>query len=174
MNNVKLQAQRGEKEDQLQNLKKSKRVSETMQEELVQLKLEAAKIEKKIPRGDEMSFGVIKEIYAVGEKIGLRNLTFTLNDEVIAGAGAMPAVKPKRNKNNNNPAPAVNASSVAIKITPLTISFECQFVRLISFLEKIYQMDRVVTVVDVKAQRIIDILPYQKVTLNILSYNFNE
>jgi len=128
------------------------------------LKERKDRLYKKAPVNEEQPLTLIKALIKTGSQIGLKNITVGLKEETEE-AETIKASSESKNQTTKEP---------GLKTTYLEMNFEAVFPQLTLFLEKLMKLERVVSVEGVKVERNDKGLPYQKVSLDLATYVFQE
>ncbi len=180
--------------DELKNKSSALRESEDLLKHLRELqkqegnlKLQAEKINIKVPSNESKPFALIKEIFKFRGELGLRKMAFNLKDASSENKGqkglsGQEMTKPqqetvpggqKQEGGGQSPSePSVQEQIGAPKPVYLDMSFEATFQQLNVFLERLMNYKRLLSVENLKIEREKDILPYQKISLKLVAYSF--
>lgn len=184
-----------EKTARIREVEEAREEIDNLQKDIIGLKLESARIEKRIPYNEEQPLKLIRELTLLGSEAGLRNLEFfsgeerregllpespgsTMGGEDSGGTTSQSDVREDSDTTSSQQVdqtsqPALSSES-SLQVKPLSIkmTFECEFPRLISFLKEISELERLVSIEQIKIERSEKILPRQKVTLKLVAYTF--
>ena len=128
------------------------------------LKERKDRLYKKAPVNEEQPLSLIKALIKTGSQIGLKNITVGLKEETEEAA----TIKTSSGSENQT------TKELGLKATYLEMDFEAAFPQLTLFLEKLMKLERVVSVEGIKIERNDKSLPYQKVSLDLATYIFQE
>lgn len=183
------------KED-LASKKKEFRRAEAASKHLKDLERQISDIKQKeemlfrrVPINEKEPLGLIRSLIRLGGQAGLKGITVSLKDKALPaqgvasqsrrgaaqGAEGAPADEASAESITPAEAPAEDASP-APQAGPapiyLQMEFEGSFPQLLSFLDKLMNLERIVKVEGMRVQRKKDIIPYQKVSMDLVTYTF--
>jgi Tfp pilus assembly protein PilO len=144
---------------------------------------------RRVPVNEKEPLSLIRALIRLGGKTGLRGITINLKDKTLLVQGEAlqrrrGAVQPAEGASDEAPAEQAAAPSEAAAqetaIAPqsgpspvyLQMEFEGSFPQLLSFLDKLMNLERIVKIEGMSVQRKKEILPYQKVSLDLVTYTF--
>ncbi len=143
---------------------KELKISRSSQKHLEKLKSELDLLENKekalnrmIPRGEEQPLGLIKSIVRLGNEMGVMKIDFDLMPPLALGGAAGDGSEP---------------GSGGVKALYFTMNCEVTFIQFLKFLDKLTNLERIVEVRGIKIERVKDMLPYQKISLELVTYSF--
>lgn len=119
------------------------------------LKQKEQRLSRMVPTGERQPLDLIKIFISIGSEIGLRNVVFNI----------------KETKEVEKKEQSVASLESKVKTIKIETNFEATFFQLLSFLEKLMQLERIVAIEQIVIKRQKDILPYQKVSLELITYN---
>ncbi len=143
---------------------------------------------KKVPLDEKEPLVLMKTIIRLGGESGLRGISINLKEEDAAasetasyGEGQAEATQTGGGEEAAQPPPEQSAGEVIQqpvsqeeRVFPvyLEMSFEGSFPQILSFLNKLEHFERLIKVEGVLIERKKEILPYQKVSLDLTTYTF--
>lgn len=142
------------KKAELREAEHASRRMEELEKKSQGLRQKEIKMKRRVVVGDTQPLELIRAITGLASKIGLQKIKFELkasskiSSSVSPGSGAAPAY--------------------------FQMSFESTFPQVLKFLKSLNDLERVVAVVKIDISRKADILPYQAVTLDLLTYSFSQ
>lgn len=152
------------KTEQVAEARQVKTKTEQLQEEVKALEKDLAVIDKQIPCDEPFPFGIVKTLLGVGESLGLKNINFSFTDNT---GETFPINASFAKSGGSIPADSLEAAAKHIRM-----DFECPFAQLVSFVSKLSKLDRLVLVENVDISRSEDIIPNQKICLDVVAYSF--
>lgn len=133
------------------------------------LKQRKEKLCRRLPVGEKKPLDLIKTLMRLGSRIGLRNIVFNVKE-------SDPGSQAERSSSDIFPEGGRQQVSAQPKagVTPLyfTMSFNGSFTQLLDFMKETASMERIVDIEEVKIKRDENILPYQKISLELITYTF--
>lgn len=146
---------------------------------------------KKVPVNEKEPFSLIKTLIRLGGQAGLKNITLRLKEKSAeegtaanqgGGAaqdqgdegGSEEAASPETTESQGAQGEESSVSPDQSGPSPvyLEMTFEGSFPLILSFLQKLMSLERIVKIEGMSIQRRKDILPYQKVSLDLVTYTF--
>lgn len=185
--NINLKEKKNQKVAILKEAKRAKEMLEKVQEEISYLGLEAAEIEKMIPEKEKQPLELIRRLTALGNKYGLKKIEFIYkkrethsvsqlleksNLSLPEQASLPQNVSSSLEKQNFSKSSLPEKESLFLKPINFQMNFECNFFSLLSFLEKINSLERIITIKKITIRREEKTLPLQKVSLSLTVYTF--
>ncbi|MFA6217872.1 MAG: type 4a pilus biogenesis protein PilO [Candidatus Omnitrophota bacterium] len=149
--NFDLKASLAEKSAEYEKEENANRYLAELERKNEALKQEEQKINKVVPLNEEKPFGLVKDLIRVSTQAGLKECNFKITDSGTADTA------------NNG-----------LKQFFIKMKCESTFPQAINFLEKLSSMERLVLVETVAITRKKEILPYQEITFDMVSYTFVE
>jgi Tfp pilus assembly protein PilO len=150
--NTGLRTEFDKKEKDLEKARKASRHLESLSKKSQQLGNELNLLNKRVPKGQQQPLDLIKTITEAANRIGLRNPVFNV----------------KTASSLVDPSPVAlgqDAESLFFEMV-----FEGTFSQTLDFLKTLSELERLVSVEKMQIERGEDILPRQKVTLNLVAY----
>ena len=129
-------------------------------------------INKRVPRGEKYPLELIKTFTRIGEETGLKKMAFSIKeakdkplDTPTTSAGYIEGSR-------TGPAAPTRSGPSKTGLTPIEfeMKFEAVYPQLLSFLQKLMQVERLVTVNQIEIERKKELLPYQQITLQLTTY----
>jgi Tfp pilus assembly protein PilO len=168
-----------EKKLELKNSEAASRHLEQLENQSVTLKDREAMLNRKIPVNEARPLSLVRELIGIGGKVGFRNVSFDLageNNEMqmmeSSGneglQGGMLRAKPV----TSSEVQSSGAGGSAPKAIKLEMNFEGTFSQLLIFLEKLKSLERIIMVNQISIERKEDIMPYQMISLRLVTYTF--
>jgi hypothetical protein len=148
------------KKEELKEAQTASRKMEELEKKSQELKQLESKMKKRVAVGDTQPLGLIKIITGSASKMGLRKISFELK---TASASA--------SKDNKSAPAAQGAGPVPVYFQ---MKFNATFPQALKFLKELNDLERIVTAEKIEISRSIDILPYQSVILDLVTYYFPE
>lgn len=190
--NVRLKKELAEKTQKVREIKEAKEEVDSLQKEIIGLKLEAVQIERKIPYNEDQPLKLIRKLILLGSKRDLKNLEIFPGEgekegpaqapgspdsggmgmAPPSGVGEAPESTSPSQAGQPSQSPLSSTTNLEVKPLAIKMTFECEFSHLVSFLREILNLERLVSVEEIKIERSEKILPYQKVTLKLVTYTF--
>ncbi|MBU1997977.1 MAG: hypothetical protein ABIG46_03215 [Candidatus Omnitrophota bacterium] len=177
------------KKEELKKTEATSRKVEELKKQSQELKRSEEKIYTMVPVGQEKPFKLIKEISLLAASLGLKSLEFNLpsengqdeNKDVSLGGSVNSAGSSQPQGHapgadvslgGANPNPRVNLSKDAPK--PIVIEMSCQATLdvLVNFLNKVGNLERLVNIQKMVIERDGEILPFQKISLELITYYY--
>ncbi len=149
------------KKEELSNAQSASRKMEELEKKGQELKQKENKMKKRVAVGDIQPLELIRTITGLASKIGLRKIKFELKSSS--------ANVSKDKKALPTPAPGAGPAPVYFQM-----KFNSTFPQALKLLEDLNGLERIVTVEKIEINREIGILPYQSVTLDLVTYSFPE
>lgn len=151
-----LKSQANEMTQKLKMVKNSQKEYNKLKNEIDQLEQGIASVNKRIPQNERIPFRLIKGLTLLANQEGLRNFDFSYNNEYVT-----------------NPA-KFSDSGQDLAVVPIFVVMNCEgsFKRLISFLRRVVELDRVVSVTNIEVDRDEKILPRQRIKIELITYTF--
>lgn len=155
------------------------------------IKQKQAMLYKKVPVNEKEPFSLIKTLIRLGGQAGLKNITLSLKEKSAeeeaaanqggasaqeqgvegASEGAAAQESPESQEAQGEESSVSPAQSGPTPIY-LEMTFEGSFPQILSFLQKLMSLERIVKIEGMSIQRRKDILPYQKASLDLATYTF--
>lgn len=136
-----------------------------LQKQVQDLEQKEKTIGIRVPAHEKLPFILIRTLTAIAGEAGLKKPAFRIDETDETQAQQI----------TQQDAPAVQGDTGALpgpKPIKLQMSFEATYQQALSFLEKINNLERVVKVEQIKIERKKEILPCQKVSLQLVTYTF--
>ncbi len=158
--NQKLNEELKAKKTELAEAQSASRKMQELEKKSQELKQEERRIKRRVAVNDSQPLELIKVVTGSASKIGLRNIGFELK--------TASAVAPK----DNSPA----ASSAQGDPVPVyfQMKFDSAFSQAVKFIKELNELERIISLEKVQISRKKDIIPYQAVTLDLVTYFFQE
>jgi len=144
-----------QKKQELEEAQAASRRLEALERQSQELKQKENTLYNRIPLGEKQPFGLIKKLINLGGQIGLREMNISLKEKEESQIGQASAGAP-----------------AGPKAVHLQMNVVGTFRQLLDFLKKIYQLERVVNVSLIEVKRSEKLLPYQKISLELIVYTF--
>jgi hypothetical protein len=159
--NRKLNKELKEQQEELKGAQSASRKLEALEKKTQELKQKENKMKKLVAVGEVQPLGLIKTITGSASKMGLRKISFELK-----------ASSALASKDSKTPVPAAPAQGPA----PLyfQMKFDSTFIQALKFIKELNEQERIVGVEKIEITRKTDILPYQSVTLDLVTYSYPE
>lgn len=184
--NVALRQELSMKKQDFKDAKAASKHLKALEAQAVDLKLKSAALHKRVPLAEEEPFSLIKTIMRLGGEVGLQDISLGLKKKTsgvegaaASGAGGLPGEAQgedggaQQNYPPDQSATQVNPSAPGeIREVYLDVNCEGNIQQLLIFLEKLMNLERLVKVDGIKIEREKEILPYQKISLEIVTYTF--
>lgn len=161
-----------------------------LEKQISDIKQKEEMLFKKVPVSEKEPLGLIRTLISLGGQAGLKGVTVSLKEK---SAKQQAAPRQRRgaadqgSQGGSEEAPAEQAVAIPVQETGeegsaaaaqgpspvyLQMEFEASFPRVLSFLHKLMDLERIVKVEGISVKRDKDILPYQKVSLDLVTYTF--
>lgn len=123
-------------------------------------------LNKMVPAGESQPLTLIKTLIHIGGEMGLKNAVFSIKEA---------KKQPDLSIGQTFGAPRQPTAGPQLMPRPLDIeiNFEAAYLQILGFLKKLADLERVVAVKDILIERKKEILPRQKVTLELAAYTFS-
>lgn len=130
-------------------------------------------INKKAPRGEKYPLELIKTFTMIGGETGLKKTVFSIKEEKNKAQDTLTTSSGYIEGSRTGHAPT-RSEPPKTGLTPIEfeMKFEAVYPQLLSFLQKLMQVERLVTVNQIKIERKKELLPYQQITLQLTTYTF--
>jgi Tfp pilus assembly protein PilO len=155
-----LRSELGSKKEELKEAQSASKKMEALEKKSQELKLKENKIKKRVLVKDIQPLGLIKTITGLSNKEGLRKISFE-----------MKSVSANVSKDSK-------AAPAAVVTGPIPVYFQMKFnstfSQALKFLKDLNDLERIVTIEKIEIDRETSILPYQSVTLDLVTYYFAE
>jgi len=154
--NLLLRRNLSEKKTEVEEAQYDSRRFKELKKQSDELKLKEELLDKRLPVGEKQPMGLIKKITLLAKARGLEKINFELKSESALEEKTKPAVNLEKN------------------LIPLyfEMKFETTFPRLLEFLKELTNLERIITVEKLDIKREKEILPNQKITLDLVAYVF--
>lgn len=190
-NNIDLRKELAKKVQLLKEIETASRHLKELEIQSRDLKQKAEVLYKRVPVDEKQPLSLIKALINIGGEAGLKEITFSVkeeskgepktqigsyfaNQEVPSQKGSLPEGMPMQKA--GQPTPSVTGPSSApqtgLKLIYLEMNFTGTYPQLLIFLEKLTKLKRIVSVEKINIQRDEKILPYQKISLDLVTYTF--
>jgi hypothetical protein len=158
--NQKLNKELKEKKEEFSEAQNASRKMAELEKKSQELKQKEVKMKKRVTVADSQPLGLIKAIAGSAGKMGLRKVSFEMNQSssLTSKDGKAPPVPPQSGPN-----------PVYFKM-----KFDSTFNQALKFIKELGEMERIVSVDKIEINRGTDNLPYQSVTLALVTYYFPE
>lgn len=171
---------RNQLEQKTEELKKAKAQGPRLKElerEYPELKQKNNELYKRIVLAEKEPLGLIKNLINIGGSIGFREITFDIKRESNDQDNTKSIDQATFIQGSSQAASATaqpSPSTTENGINPIYLAMNCQgtFSQLLVFLEKLKNLERIVNVESMSIERQEKILPYQEITLDLVTYAF--
>lgn len=180
--NLPLREELNKKNEELKDAANASLHLEKLEKQSQNLQDKEKELYKMVPSGEKQPLDLIKTLTRIAREAGLREITFEIRDtsSKSQSGSAMAPWKRASDDDLSDDAPAAVATAVVSsgmspnepKPTYLEMNFEGTFVLLLNFLEKINNLERLVTIEEINIERSEKILPYQKISMQLIAYSF--
>ena len=150
--NVPLKEELTQKRRQREEIERSANYLEELEAKSMQLDKEEEVLYEAIPKEEGETLTLIRELISLSNEIGLDKVNFT----------TQPAAELNLQK----------SSKEEFRSSTIYMNFEADFQQLIKFLERISKLKRLVFPGKIDVERLEEILPHQKVRLQLITYSF--
>jgi Tfp pilus assembly protein PilO len=148
----------GAKKEELHDAQIASRKMEDLEKRGQELKQKENKMIKRVALNDTQPLYLIKSITGLASKIGLRKISFELKAaSAVASNDKKPRLPPSA------PVPVY-----------FEMKFDASFAQVLKFLRELNGLERIVAVEKIEINREVNILPYQSVVLDLVTYTFTE
>lgn len=145
---------------------------------------------KRVPINEKEPLSLMRTLIRLGGQAGLKGISLSLKEKTAPSQSAAyqgSQVATQDTEGGSEEAPAQQAavsSEASVTESPvssqtgalspiyLEMDFEGSFPQVVAFLEKLAKLERIVKVDGVRIERKKEILPYQKVSLDLITYTF--
>lgn len=177
------------KKNELSEAQSASRRLEELEKKVWELKRQEESIYKKVSLNEKQPLALVRKLINIGIEIGLKDFTFDIKEKSSAGqkeavfsgagmaghsgvlsAGANPEISSQPETQN----PPFNSTELAIQPLNFAMEFVGNFTQLCTFLEKMSGIERIIAVDGIRINRDEQLLPYQKFSLELLTYTFPE
>ncbi|TAN62309.1 hypothetical protein EPN16_01910 [bacterium] len=156
--NISLKQELNTKKDEFKEAKSASRRLKKLQQQIQGLEGREKTVNSMVPRNEQQPLGLVRTLSGLAADTGLKNAAFTIKEGKAAPSGAQAM---------ETPLPA------GIGSLRVEMSFESALSQALDFLKRAASIERVVAVEKVKIERKKEILPHQKVTLELVAYTFS-
>lgn len=187
-NNIDLKKELAKKTELLKETETASRHIKELEVQSKDLKQKAEALYKRMSVDEKTPFSLIKVLINIGGEIGLRKITFSVKEESmdendkLSLTSEVPGHESALSKGGpmQEPAQSVGTPTLAVsgvaQIGPkplyLEMNFEGTFLQLLDFLKKLNNLERIVAVSAIEIKRSEEVLPYQKISLQLITYTF--
>jgi len=189
--NLSLKKQLNYTQQKLDEAKKIKKEWENFQKELAEYNNKQKLIEKKVPKNEKVPLKLMKKIALLGLKHKLKDMEFKYEEEdKVSFEGTSQGVESSFEDKKNFSLSQTGSQNVfgsefsqqtttsqkEISIKSLSFQIYCKgdFFNLISFLKDILKLERITLIKSIKIKRKEEILPYQSITMDLVTYTFTD
>lgn len=169
-----------QKKQEFEEARAASRRLEKLEKLELELKQEEESNRKKVPIAEKQPLSLMKNLIKAGAEIGARKITFSLKDNSSGGLMGMNSPGSEQGlsgtaetasmaKGSNS---QMSQSSSKPKPLNLAMSFIGTFPQAVAYLERIIRMDRIVVINKITIERQEKLLPYQKISLELVAYTF--
>ncbi len=148
------------KKAELREAQAASRRMEDLEKKGQELKQEENKMKKQVAVGDTQPLGLIKTITGLASKTGLRKIRFELKTD-------------SANASKDKPSLLLSAGAGPVPVY-FQMKFDASFTQMLEFLKILNGLERIVTVERIEIERKTEIIPYQSVILDLITYSFAE
>ncbi|MFH0790306.1 MAG: type 4a pilus biogenesis protein PilO [Candidatus Omnitrophota bacterium] len=157
-----------EKKKELKAAKVASRRLEKLAEQSQDLQQKEGTSYKRIPVNEKQPLGLMKALMRLGGEIGLKEMSLNVSsgNQINAGFGTGAGLI--------GGADQAGSEKTRPKPKPVYIQMDCEgtFSHLLAFLEQLLNLERLVAVEKVTIERKEKILPYQQISLEIVTYTY--
>ena len=149
-------------EKKISQARKMEKNLSKLKKEIAKLQKEMVKMERVIPINEIKPLGLIKDLALIAKEENLENVEIYCQDKPKSSPFDVEnSLKKKSSKDN-------------LKVVSLgvTLTFEGEYRNLLSFVKKIFHLERAVLIDGVWIERDKNILPRQKIKLELITYTF--
>ena len=157
----------------LQEIRGAKRKSQEIRKKIAENKLKEAEILKRIPKDKESIFVLMKELTAVGNSVGIRNISFVPERLPQENNQFSKRDIMRRGRSAPKGSYAKVISSGLIIPHNFQMAFAASYMEVYDFIKKIISMERVVSLESIEIERNKEYFPRQKVNLKLTTYTFS-
>ncbi len=177
-------------QQRLKEVTRAQQEWESLRKKLHEYRFRQKIIERKIPENEEIPLRLMKQIVSLTSKFKIRNIEFVykknkeppeLNSKnnLRSEYGEIDYGESEFNGNfkasqGSQYIEMFEEKSIPTKSLMIEISFECNFFELLSFLKELLKLERIVSIEGIKIMRSSEIIPFQKITLNLVTYTFSN
>jgi len=155
-----------QKRVKLQEIQAARQNLKDLEMQTKDLKERKEELFRRTPLNEEKPLSLMKTLIKMGNSMGFKEITLDLREDTEEAEAIKAALKGEARKGS--------VIKSAVKPIYLEMNFEAFFPQLPIFLEKLMKLERVVSVEGIKIERDKKALPYQKVSLDLVTYTFQE
>lgn len=184
-----------EKNNALETSEAASRHLEKLKKQELELQEKEKILRRKLPADDRQPLALIKALISLGRETGLREISLSIKEEPAAEAKGsyskgnemasaseleeIPQSAAKSSASSNDMEVSVSRSGSAKSRSarngepePVYLEINCEgtFQQLIIFLNRLRELERIVAVGEISIERKKDILPFQKISLELVTY----
>lgn len=171
--NISLKQELNTKREEFKEARYASRRLKKLQRQIQEMQEREKTINNMVTRNEQQPLGLVRTLSGLAADTGLKNAAFTIKGKKAAppGTQAMEAPLPAGIDSGTQ---AMEAPLPAgIDSLRLEMSFEAALAQTLDFLKKTTDIERVVEVEKAEIERKKEILPRQKVTLELVAYTFS-
>ena len=188
--NAQLKQQLETKSRELKEARSRLRLLEQLEQRQQEWLQKEESLNKMVPRGEKQPLSLIKTLIGIGGEIGLKNAVFNIGGTKnqanllpgqTSGSANLQGALPENlsgYQSGQTQMPAADQGSTGLEPLPIPIeievSFEATYLQALDFLKKAAGIERVVAVEGITIERKKEILPYQKISLQLVAYAFAQ
>lgn len=167
--NMSLRKELETKKKEFKNADNASRHLKELEKEVSDIAKKESQLYKRIPVNENEPLGLIKELISLAGGMGLKGITLALKNK-DSGEGA-----DQEGENALGDTPATESITlVQTGAKPIYLEMVCEgsFSQFPSFLDKLTKLERIVTVDKLTIERKKELLPYQEISLELITYTF--
>lgn len=172
MRNGRLKEEKTKKEEQVAETENAQKQLERFEEEVKKLEAKAKYIENRIFKDNKMPVKLIKELTVLGNEAGFGKIEFIYKSKKEKDADKMKGVGEQAIQAQARLPANQQRDSALVEPLFITMSFEGDYISLISFLKKVFELDTLAVVKNIKVNRVKKLLPRQEISVEFSAYAF--
>ena len=174
--NAALNTELVKKKEEYKKAKSAGNRLEKLKEQIQGLADQEESLIRMAPLDEKQPFGLIRIISGLAGETDLKNIVFSIKGPKDLSADSAAEQVPSANEQQEADMSGQLPADVQAGIKPINIeiNFEGTFAQSRAFLKKLLNIGRLVVVEQINIERSPEILPYQKVSLELVAYTFTK
>jgi len=169
-----LRKELSDKKITLSEVRGAERKGKEIKKKIAENRQKEEEILKKIPKNKKSMFILMKELTAIGNSMGIKDISFVM--EGVGQKENKPSTRSIMRKRRNphmfdNPE---GTGSGSIIPRHFTMSFAASYMEVYVFVKKILSIERVISLESIEIERNKDYFPRQKTSLKLITYTFPD
>jgi Tfp pilus assembly protein PilO len=181
--NLSLQQELNKKQEEFKEAASASKRLKKLQRQMQELEEQEKTINNKVPRNEKNPLGLVRTLTNIAADIGLRNAVFTIQESKKLEQEVMSLAQQQEglNEDTSSPPKVLPAFSQGQSASPppagpsalkLEMSFAGTYAQVLNFLKRAAAIERVVAVEAITMERKRETLPYQQISLRLITYTF--